>query len=100
MPVKVKICGICRVEDARAAVDAGADFLGLNFHPASPRCVTVEDAVAIADAVAGTALVGVFVDASRARVEDIAARVGTVHERLADEDRPCAGSRHPADVVG
>ena len=76
MPVKVKICGVCRVEDARAAVRAGADFLGLNFHPESPRCVTVEDAVAIADAVGGTALVGVFVDAPRARVEDVAGRVG------------------------
>jgi phosphoribosylanthranilate isomerase len=74
--VKVKICGICRVEDARAAVRAGADFLGLNFHPASPRRVTVERAAAIADAVPGTALVGVFVDAPRALVQDVAARVG------------------------
>ena len=87
MPVKVKICGICRVEDARAAVRAGADFLGLNFHPASPRCVTVEDAIAIADAVAGTALVGVFVDAPRARVEDVAAKVGLAAVQFhGDED--------------
>ncbi len=76
MPVKVKICGVCTVEDARAAVAAGADFLGLNFHPRSPRCVTIEAARAIADAVPGTALVGVFVDAPRARVEEVAGAVG------------------------
>jgi phosphoribosylanthranilate isomerase len=74
--VKVKICGVSRVEDARAAVAAGADFVGLNFHPASPRAVSVETAAAIADAVPGATLVGVFVDAPRARVEEVAARVG------------------------
>ncbi len=76
MPVKVKICGVCTVEDARAAVAAGADFVGLNFHPGSPRCVAPEAAREIADAVPGAVLVGVFVDAPRARVEEIAARVG------------------------
>ena len=76
MPVKVKICGVCTVEDARAAVAAGADFVGLNFHPRSPRSVTPEVAGDIAQAVPGSALVGVFVDAPRSRVEEIAARVG------------------------
>src|SRR3989454_1016449 len=76
VPVKVKICGVCTVEDARTAVAAGADFVGLNFHPASPRHVTPEAARDIAQAVPGTALVGVFVDAPRAQVEEVAARVG------------------------
>jgi phosphoribosylanthranilate isomerase len=76
MSVKVKICGVCTAEDARAAVAAGADFLGLNFHPGSPRCVSIEVAREIARAVPGTALVGVFVDAPRARVEEVAAGVG------------------------
>src|SRR5439155_274899 len=66
VPVKVKICGVCTVEDARAAVAAGADFLGLNFHPASPRHVTPEAARDIAQAVPDTALVRVFVDTPRA----------------------------------
>ena len=74
--MKVKICGVCRVEDARASAAAGADFLGLNFHPGSPRFVARELAEEIAAAVPGTALVGVFVDAPRALVEEIAARVG------------------------
>jgi phosphoribosylanthranilate isomerase len=76
VPVKVKICGVCSVEDARAAVAAGADFLGLNFHAPSPRHVDLERAVAIAAAVPGTPLVGVFVDAPREEVERIAATVG------------------------
>ena len=76
MPVKVKICGVRSIDDARAAARHGADFIGLNFHPPSPRHVDVETAAAIADAVPGTPLVGVFVNATRAAVEDVARRVG------------------------
>ena len=87
MSVKVKICGVCRVEDARAAVNAGADFVGLNFHPASPRHVTIDRAREIAAAVPGTTLVGVFVDAPRAAVEEVARTVGlTVLQFHGDED--------------
>jgi len=81
--VRVKICGVCTLEDARAAIAAGADFVGLNFHPASPRHVTPEAAREIAQAVPGTALVGVFVDAPRARVEEIALSALQFH---GDED--------------
>jgi len=93
MPVKVKICGVCSVADARAAVAAGADFLGLNFHPASPRAVDPERACEIAAAVPGTPLVGVFVDASRARVEEVAARVGLAALQFHGDEPPayCAG---------
>ena len=47
MTVKVKICGVTRPEDARAAAIAGADYLGVNFWPGSPRAVDVERARAI-----------------------------------------------------
>jgi phosphoribosylanthranilate isomerase len=73
----VKICGITRVEDAVLAVELGADWLGLNFVPASPRHVDRARARAIARAVAGeVGLVGVFVDAPLAQVEDLLAEVG------------------------
>ena len=88
MPVKVKICGVCTVADAHAAVAAGADFVGLNFHPASPRAVSADRAREIADAVPGTALVGVFVDAPRARVEELAARVGLAALQFHGDEDP------------
>lgn len=77
VPVKVKICGVTDPANALAAVEMGADYLGLNFYPGSPRFVTVARALQIATAVAGrVSLVGVFVDAPAPEVEDTAGRVG------------------------
>ncbi len=73
----VKICGVTRVADAELCVAVGADAIGLNFHPGSPRCVAVDEAARIVEAVAGRALtVGVFVDASLARIAEVKARTG------------------------
>jgi len=64
MPVKIKICGMTRLADIRAAVAAGADAIGLVFVPASPRCVTFEKARKLAEVVPeGVELVGLFMDA-------------------------------------
>ena len=74
--INVKICGITTAEDARVALDAGADAIGINFVPGSPRCVNPERAREISRAVAGRLVrVGVFLDPSpeevRARVEGV-----------------------------
>jgi len=59
----VKICGITRVEDALRAAEWGADFVGLNLFPQSPRSLSLGRALQIADAVRGhVKLVGVFVN--------------------------------------
>ena len=62
--VLVKICGITCLEDALAAVEAGADALGFNFFPASPRFTSIEKVAKIVQKVPQNTLkVGVFVDA-------------------------------------
>jgi len=70
--VKVKICGITSVDDARLAVQYGADAIGLNFYPHSPRYVDLAKAEKIREAVpSGVWCVGVFVNAPRSAVEEI-----------------------------
>lgn len=60
---RIKICGITRPEDARAAVENGADAIGLVFYPSSPRAVSLEQAEAIAAVVPPfVTLVALFVD--------------------------------------
>ncbi len=55
MAVWVKICGITNVDDARAAVEAGADAIGVNLIPTSKRYVSLEVARSLHEAVAGRA---------------------------------------------
>lgn len=60
--IRIKICGVTTPEDARFAADAGADAVGLNFYPKSPRYLLPQQAAAIVRALpAFTAPVGVFV---------------------------------------
>jgi len=62
---RVKICGLTREEDAWHCVDAGADAIGLNFWAGTPRCIELDVARRIVEAVGSRVLtVGVFVDAS------------------------------------
>jgi phosphoribosylanthranilate isomerase len=63
MRTRVKICGITRVDDGLAAARAGADAIGLVFWSGTPRCVTLDQAHAIAGALpAFVTVVGLFVD--------------------------------------
>ena len=69
--VRSKICGITRMDDALAAVAAGADALGFVFYEKSPRAVTAQQARAI---IAGlppfVTTVGLFVNASACELNE------------------------------
>lgn len=72
MRTRVKICGITRVEDARAAAKAGADAIGLVFHEGSPRYVTPVRAAEIVAALPPcVTVVALFVNAPRAQVRSV-----------------------------
>ena len=76
MRTRVKICGITRLEDARAVVGSGADALGLVFYPQSPRCVSLDVARGIARAVAPFVTVtGLFVNATVDSIREVLAQV-------------------------
>lgn len=86
---QIKVCGVIDPENARAVANMGADFLGLNFYPRSPRFVGPGRAREIADAVRGrTTLVGVFVNASPAEVEETMERVGLDLVQLSGDEEP------------
>jgi phosphoribosylanthranilate isomerase len=77
MPVKVKICGLTNLPDARAAVEAGADAVCFVFYPPSPRAISVEAAAAIARELPPFVLkVGVFVNAAEDLVSGAIAACG------------------------
>ena len=90
----VKICGVVDPDNARMAVEMGADFLGLNFYPRSPRYVEVGRAREIASAVrsvrdtTGVRLVGVFVNRPAREVEEIDSEVGLDLLQLSGDEIP------------
>jgi phosphoribosylanthranilate isomerase len=87
--VRVKVCGLTSVEDAAAAVAAGADALGFVLWPGSPRAVDLERARSIARSLPPfVSRVGVFVDASREELEQAAAFVGLDVLQLHGEEPP------------
>lgn len=74
--IRVKICGISTDDALAAAADAGADYVGFNFFPPSPRAVTPERAAALSRArPGGPARVGLFVDPTDDEVEAVLAVV-------------------------
>jgi phosphoribosylanthranilate isomerase len=79
----IKICGITNLDDALAAIDAGANALGFVFYPKSPRYITAEAARAIVDELPQTIeKVGVFVNEGVETVSAIARQVGLTSVQL------------------
>jgi len=87
--VRVKICGLTNLDDARAAVDAGASALGFNFCPRSPRYVAPEAAAEIVARVPRSiCTVGVFVDEVREHVAAIVSQVGLTAVQFHGDESP------------
>jgi phosphoribosylanthranilate isomerase len=83
----LKICGITNQRDATAAVEAGANAIGFNFYPPSPRYIAPERAAEIVTP-ALVRRVGVFVNEARARVEQVARIAALAYAQLHGDETP------------
>jgi phosphoribosylanthranilate isomerase len=87
--VRVKICGVTCVDDAMACAEAGADWIGLNFHPASPRYLELSRAAEIIAVLpASLSVVGLFVDRPAREVAEVAGRLGLEIVQLHGHEPP------------
>src|SRR3954468_8803320 len=86
---RVKVCGITRSADARAAAEAGADAIGLVFYPPSPRYLSVERAVEIRDALPPfVQTVALFVNPDAAQVAQVIGRLKPAAMQFHGEETP------------
>jgi phosphoribosylanthranilate isomerase len=93
--VRIKICGVTTPDDARLAADGGADAVGLNFYPGSPRYLDPQAAAALIRALPPfTAPVGVFVGMPMRQVCALAFQLGLRGVQTYD-DRPPADDPFP-----
>src|SRR5215467_11319938 len=95
MTVRLKVCGVTSLEDARAAIDCGAEYLGFNFYAKSPRYIEPHSARAIIERLPDDIIcVGVFVNESRPEdVAEILRASGARMAQLHGDEPPdyCAG---------
>ncbi|HUT91566.1 MAG TPA: phosphoribosylanthranilate isomerase [Thermoguttaceae bacterium] len=86
---RIKICGITTVDDALTAARAGADAVGLNFYPKSPRHLEPDEARRIVEALPpGVVKVGLFVNASPGDVCGTFDRLGLDLVQLHGDEPP------------
>jgi len=92
--IRVKICGITNLPDAKAAVEAGANSLGFNFYEKSLRRVVTADAAQIRSKLPeGIEAVGVFVNAKPADINSLRAFVRFETAQLHGDEDPNTVSR-------
>jgi len=99
-PIQIKICGITNARDAKACIDLGAQMIGINFYPQSPRYIQPEAARQIVEMLpTKTRAVGVFVhgdaDAIRKTAYSAGLRCVQLHGNFSpDITRQLAGEFH------
>lgn len=90
--VRVKICGLTNLDDARHAADCGADLLGFIFVPASPRYVAADKAAGIIATLRANGctagMVGVFAGEELEMVKTIITRCGLDYVQLHGQESP------------
>ncbi len=94
--MKIKICGLTNIDDALAAIDAGADYLGFNFYPPSPRYISpaaCEKIISnlqspISNYQLPITTVGIFVNATSAHVAKVIADCGLALAQVHGEEPP------------
>ena len=90
--IHIKFCGITSLEAAHAAIEAGADYLGFNFHPPSPRSITPEACAQITSMLRKehpqVTLVGVFVNLPVAEIKAILAGCNLRMAQLHGDESP------------
>lgn len=89
--IRVKICGITRVQDALAAAHAGADAIGLVFYPESRRAVSIAMAnLIIRELPPFITSVGLFVDASANDIRSVLSNVNLDMLQFHGDEEPSA----------
>lgn len=96
----VKVCGLTREEDVRAAAAAGVDWLGFNLWPSSRRAQTPEQVRALVAAMPrGMRAVGIFVDAQPQEVREAATQAGLHAVQLHGRERPEDWRAFPLPII-
>lgn len=98
MRTRIKICGLTRADDVRAAVEAGADAIGFVFYPHSSRAVSVEQARELCAVLPPfVSSVGLFVNAEPAHVREVLHEVPLSVLQFHGDEEPdyCAAFARP-----
>jgi len=96
----VKVCGLTRPEDIRAAAEAGVDWLGFNLWPKSRRAQSAEQVRSLVAAMpAGTRAVGIFVDARPEEVHAAAVHAGLHAVQLHGREAPGDWRDFPFPII-
>ncbi|MBN1193027.1 MAG: phosphoribosylanthranilate isomerase [Coriobacteriia bacterium] len=96
---RIKICGLTRPEDAAAAVEAGADALGVVLAPSKRQVTLKEAALVFADVPPIVARIGVFVDAHADEVWEAVARLGLTAVQYHGSEAPETCEASPVPVI-
>ncbi len=99
--IKLKICGVQTAEEAQQLLEAGVDFIGLNFVPTSARCISIETAESIVTAVRGSNMkvAALFRNQPLQQVHDYAHRLAVDYVQLHGNEPASYATQLAAPVI-